>query len=92
MAGCIRPRGDEIPTSATPYWFTQPVDHFGGNNGTWQQQYLVNATFYRPGGPIYISTPGELAVTTKYVDRMHVTQLARKTNALVVAVEHRFFG
>ncbi|KAJ2826337.1 hypothetical protein IWW50_002406, partial [Coemansia erecta] len=81
-----------IPASSTPYWFAQPVDHFGSNNAMWQQQYLVNATFYQPGGPIYVSTPGEQVITTRFVDGMHATELAQQTNGLVVSIEHRFFG
>ncbi|KAJ2322890.1 hypothetical protein GGI00_005794, partial [Coemansia sp. RSA 2681] len=81
------------PASSTQYWITQPVDHFGGAGGaTWQQQYLVNATFYRPGGPIYVSTPGESPVSARYIDRSHFTSLAQRTNGLLVTIEHRYFG
>ncbi|KAJ1753498.1 hypothetical protein LPJ79_000357 [Coemansia sp. RSA 1821] len=91
MGTPIYPRSD-IPASSTQYWFTQPIDHFGNNNGTWQQQYLVNATFYKPGGPIFISTPGETPLSTRYVDATYPSQLAQQMNALVISVEHRFFG
>ncbi|KAJ2148894.1 hypothetical protein IW145_003226 [Coemansia sp. RSA 521] len=90
--GCLDGRDATIPASGTPYWFPQPVDHFGSNNATWQQQYFVNATFYKPGGPIYVHTPGEQSLTTRFVDGTHPTDLAQTTNALVVAIEHRFFG
>ncbi|KAJ2338698.1 hypothetical protein GGH92_007050, partial [Coemansia sp. RSA 2673] len=81
------------PASSTQYWITQPVDHFGGAGGaTWQQQYLVNATFYRPGGPIYVSTPGESPVNARYIDKSHFTSLAQRTNGLLVTMEHRYFG
>ncbi|KAJ2848939.1 hypothetical protein IWW36_002978 [Coemansia brasiliensis] len=92
MGTPIYPRGTDVPASSTQYWFTQPIDHFGGNNGTWQQQYLVNATFYKPGGPIFISTPGETPLSTRYVDGTYPSQLAQQMSALVVSVEHRFFG
>ncbi|KAJ2101616.1 hypothetical protein GGI16_003398, partial [Coemansia sp. S142-1] len=42
-----------VPSNAAPtkqhdvaYWFTQPVDHFGRNNQLWEQQYMVNHTYY----------------------------------------------
>ncbi|KAJ2003049.1 hypothetical protein GGI04_003108 [Coemansia thaxteri] len=53
---------------------------------------MVNATFYKAGGPIFLVTPGESPVSTFYIDRSHFTELAQKTNGLVVAVEHRFYG
>ncbi|KAJ1900039.1 hypothetical protein LPJ66_001728 [Kickxella alabastrina] len=81
-----------VPPSSTAYWFDQPIDHFGLNNGTWQQQYMFNATFYKPGGPIYILTPGEAAIGTYYTDKTYFTNLAEQTDGLVVAVEHRFYG
>ncbi|KAJ2743688.1 hypothetical protein GGI20_003546 [Coemansia sp. BCRC 34301] len=88
-----RTESESIPTpSSTSYWFTQPIEHFGVNRGTWNQQYLVNATFYKPGGPIYMVTPGETPLNTYYTDRTHFTELAQKTNGLLVAVEHRFYG
>ncbi|PIA19055.1 peptidase S28 [Coemansia reversa NRRL 1564] len=86
------PIAEAIPASTVQYWFSQRIDHFANNNGTWQQQYLVNATFYKAGGPIYVSTPGELPVSSRYVDNVHVTSLAQKTNGLLVTIEHRFFG
>ncbi|KAJ2902903.1 hypothetical protein GGI21_004497, partial [Coemansia aciculifera] len=81
-----------IPPSLTSYWFPQPVDHFGLNRGTWNQQYIVNVTFHKPGGPIYMVIPGESPVSTYYTDNTHFIELAQKTSGLVVAVEHRFYG
>jgi hypothetical protein len=31
---------------------TQPIDHFGAINGTFQQRYSYFDEFYKPGGPI----------------------------------------
>ncbi|KAI8326127.1 peptidase S28 [Martensiomyces pterosporus] len=81
-----------IPASSTPFWFPQPVDHFGLNSSTWNQQYVYNATFYKPGGPIYILSPGESSLSNRYTDNSHFNSLAQRTNGLVVAVEHRFYG
>ena len=33
-------------------FLTQMVDHFGNHDGTFQQQYQIVDTFYKPGGPI----------------------------------------
>ncbi|KAI8323031.1 hypothetical protein GQ54DRAFT_258908, partial [Martensiomyces pterosporus] len=86
------PRATHIPSSSTPYWFPQPVDHFGQNSTSWNQQYVVNATFYKNGGPIYMFTPGENALSNFYTDNTHFTALAQRTNGLLVAMEHRFYG
>ncbi|KAJ1963992.1 hypothetical protein GGI12_001712 [Dipsacomyces acuminosporus] len=78
--------------SSPELYFSQPVDHFGLNNSLWNQQYIYNATFYRPGGPIFFVTPGERPLSSYYADSTHFTELAQRTNGLVVAVEHRFYG
>ncbi|KAJ2855169.1 hypothetical protein GGI22_004231 [Coemansia erecta] len=84
--------GAVIPSSSTEFWFSQPVDHFGLNNNTWNQRYLFNATFYKPGGPIIMATPGETAVSSSLADLSHFNYLAQLTDGLVVLVEHRFYG
>lgn len=43
----------------TPMWFMQPVDHFGKNNATFQQKYTIDATYFKPGGPIFFNPGGE---------------------------------
>ncbi|KAJ2891720.1 hypothetical protein IWW38_003504 [Coemansia aciculifera] len=70
----------------------QPIDHFGANNNTWKQQYMVNPEYYKPGGPIYIVTPGEGELSEMYVNETHFVGLASETGGLLVAIEHRFFG
>ncbi|KAJ1652876.1 hypothetical protein GGF38_005260, partial [Coemansia sp. RSA 25] len=79
-------------TTMTTSWVTQVIDHFGANNGTWKQQYMVNAEHYKSGGPIYIVTPGEGELSKMYVKDTHFVDLASKTGGLLVAIEHRFFG
>ena len=34
-------------------WITQKVDHFGRNNGTFQQRYSISTSHFKPGGPIH---------------------------------------
>ncbi|KAJ2392588.1 hypothetical protein GGI05_002634 [Coemansia sp. RSA 2603] len=81
-----------IPPSSTVFQFSQPVDHFGLNDNVWQQQYQLNATFYKPGGPIFVVTPGESAVSNSLIDASYFNNLAQEVNGMVVAVEHRFYG
>lgn len=30
-----------------------PLDHFGNTRGTFKNRYWVNATYYKPGGPVF---------------------------------------
>ncbi|KAJ1720159.1 hypothetical protein LPJ53_005181 [Coemansia erecta] len=84
-----------VDTSNATYWFAQPVDHFGNTSSglaQWQQQYMINATYYQPGGPVFLITPGETPLTRYYADTTHLNTLAQSLHALVVAIEHRFYG
>ncbi|KAJ2068147.1 hypothetical protein GGI08_001023 [Coemansia sp. S2] len=88
-----------VPSNAAPtkqhdvtYWFTQRVDHFGRNNQLWEQQYMVNHTYYKPGGPIFITTPGDGALISYHTSMTHLTSLAQANNGIVVAIEQRFYG
>ncbi|KAJ1769727.1 hypothetical protein LPJ74_003816 [Coemansia sp. RSA 1843] len=78
--------------SSESFWFTQQVDHFGSNRQQWKQQYMVNATYYKAGGPIYMSTAGETPLTSADVDGTFVIELAAATHGMVISVEHRFYG
>ncbi|KAJ2058275.1 hypothetical protein GGI17_005143 [Coemansia sp. S146] len=86
--------GNAAPTSQpdVAYWFTQRVDHFGRNNQQWEQQYMVNHTYYKPGGPIFITTPGDGALISYHTSMTHLTSLAQANNGIVVAIEQRFYG
>ncbi|KAJ2604210.1 hypothetical protein H4R99_001953 [Coemansia sp. RSA 1722] len=53
---------------------------------------MVNSTFYKSGGPVFMITPGETPLGSYYTDNVHLTSLAQSTGGLVVAVEHRFYG
>ena len=78
-------------------YFPQAIDHatFTGNyntaNTSFLQQYEVNDTFYKPGGPIIFLQGAENAQLT-CVDFSIAAQWARELNALMLAIEHRYFG
>jgi hypothetical protein len=86
------PTYDDAPQ---PQWFTQTVDHFDPlNNATFQQLYYVNDTYWSgPGGPIFILLGGEGPLEPSDVlDHFVLPIYAAKFGALIVAVEHRFYG
>lgn len=74
-------------------WFTQKLDHYDPQNAaTWQQKYYMNDTFYQLGNPIFLYISGEGPMAPKVVTSLQVNEYARLYGALVVALEHRFYG
>lgn len=48
-------------TQATAGYFKQLIDHSNPSLGTFNMRYWVDSTFYKQGGPIVLTTPGETA-------------------------------
>ncbi|KAK3447015.1 hypothetical protein EUGRSUZ_A02624 [Eucalyptus grandis] len=79
-------------------YFTQVLDHFGfrpESYQTFQQRYLINSTFW--GGPqrnapifVYTGNEGDIEWFTQNTGFMFET--APRFNALLVFIEHRFYG
>ncbi|KAG0229149.1 hypothetical protein BGW42_001764 [Actinomortierella wolfii] len=75
------------PTSTTP--FSQPS---ATHQTTFRQLYFVNDEHYRPGGPILLWVGGESPLHSMFLNRGLLYELAKETNGLLVALEHRFYG
>jgi len=77
-----------------PQWFDQRVDHFDPlNSGTWRQKYFVNDTFWTTGGPIFYLLGGEGPIAPSDVlGHFVLNNYAQTFGALIVSVEHRFYG
>lgn len=76
-------------------WYTQIVDHFDvTSNATWQQRYWVNETFWtgNVNSPVFVYIEGEAAGSAADVVLGQHVELAQQFGALVVALEHRFYG
>ncbi|CAK4636257.1 unnamed protein product [Aphanomyces euteiches] len=78
-------------------WFeNQKLDHNDPyNNATWRQRYHVNPAWFGGAGyPVFLNINGEnvanAAITT--TPNLLMNDLAQKYKALVVSVEHRFYG
>ncbi|XP_026571150.1 thymus-specific serine protease [Pseudonaja textilis] len=57
------------------------------------KRYWINEQFWqRPAGPIFLYIGGEAALTPFSVVAGHHVDLAEKYKAMVVALEHRFYG
>eukprot|EP00656_Telonema_subtile_P052738 TRINITY_DN7427_c0_g1_i1.p1 TRINITY_DN7427_c0_g1~~TRINITY_DN7427_c0_g1_i1.p1 ORF type:complete len:488 (-),score=107.04 TRINITY_DN7427_c0_g1_i1:108-1571(-) len=88
---------DEYPA---PRYVLQPQDHFDASNKrTWLQAYYVNDTFFTKGSdaPVFLCVGGEgppidgSAVVSSVHCNVAVEWLA-ETKALMIAVEHRYYG
>ncbi|KAH8098285.1 hypothetical protein JL720_1220 [Aureococcus anophagefferens] len=67
--------------AAQDLYFTQRLDHFDGSvNGTFQQRYFLNATYFTEDGPVFLCVGGRgpaLDASVLYHS---------------VALEHRYYG
>lgn len=77
---------------------TQDIDHFDRTSTrTFQQRYFANATYYKAGGPVFLCVGGEgpaLDDTVLYnsVHCSDMTELAPRAGAMMLAIEHRYYG
>ncbi|KAF0684016.1 Aste57867_23937 [Aphanomyces stellatus] len=86
------------PASAvTEHNYTKAiVDHYAPSNAAqyWNQRYFVNDEFWAGEGfPVFLYIGGEGPLTASTLtDRNYIHELAKAHRALLVAVEHRFYG
>jgi|EP01049_Picozoa_sp_SAG25_P012902 serine protease 16 len=93
------PPGAAVDTkqSTQPLWFDGAVlDHFApaAERTTWSQRYYVNDTLWGgPGFPVLLYIGGEGAESGRAISgELFISHLAEKHQALLVDVEHRFYG
>mmetsp|Transcript_102181 Transcript_102181/g.256140 ORF Transcript_102181/g.256140 Transcript_102181/m.256140 type:complete len:587 (+) Transcript_102181:139-1899(+) len=70
-----------------------PIDHFpplGESSGTFDQKFYVSDQFYKDGGPVFFELGGEGGIGGP--PGGFIAALARERKALLVQVEHRFYG
>ncbi|KAI9209079.1 peptidase S28 [Polychytrium aggregatum] len=87
--------GESVLGGPTPYWIDQPLDHFSPkSNGTFRQKYFFNDQYYKPGGPVWLFVGGEVPLDGGWVTStgMVLFTLANKTNGIMAAIEHRYYG
>ena len=83
------------PTALPPdEWHTQRVDHFNvlSNNRTWLQRFWTNASFFTGDGPVFVYVEGEGAGSPGSVLGGQHVELAASRGALILSLEHRFYG
>ncbi|XP_015253903.1 PREDICTED: thymus-specific serine protease-like [Cyprinodon variegatus] len=72
----------------------QPLDHFNRQNiNTFRQRFLVNEEYWqRPEGPVFLFVGGEGPICKFDLLTGHHVDMAKEHGALLLAVEHRFYG
>ncbi|OQR82188.1 serine protease family S28 [Thraustotheca clavata] len=80
-------------------WFEQQLLDHGrdgcGDGQVWKQRYFTNSEFYGgPGSPVFLYINGENVArnTTVVSKNLFMNILAKKHNALIVSLEHRYYG
>ena len=87
--------GGGSSSNATTHFFTHAIlDHFDGVQGQkfWKQRYYVDETHWCGDGcPIFLYIGGE-GPQGPPSDRLFMGHLAKKMGALMLALEHRYYG
>ena len=75
-------------------WFKQTLDHFkrGENVETFDQKYFVDDTHYDGSGPIILYINGEAPLYSAPGGSSFTGYMAQQMKAMIVALEHRFYG
>ncbi|XP_041359445.1 putative serine protease K12H4.7 [Gigantopelta aegis] len=93
MVGVPRLTRGYNPVFPPDEWMTQTLDHFNdADTRTWQQRYFVNATFYKPGGPVFLMIGGEGTASPIWMVEGMWIAYAQIYGAMCFQVEHRFYG
>lgn len=105
LAATALPRGRvavkdrKVVRSGADLYLTQRLDHFDRSvGGTFEQRYWVNASHFRKdGGPVFLCVGGEgppldASVLSRSVHCSDAVELAEEAGALLVALEHRYYG
>ncbi|KAL0972795.1 hypothetical protein UPYG_G00194850 [Umbra pygmaea] len=72
----------------------QPLNHFNKQNiKTFPQRFFVNEAYWkRPDGPVFLYISGEGPISKFDVLAGHHVDMAEEHGALLVTLEHRFYG
>ncbi|BGP01875.1 hypothetical protein NBRC10513v2_005515 [Rhodotorula toruloides] len=85
--------------SCQEHYFDQLVSHdphipSTTPNETWQQRYWFDATFYKPGGPVFLLDAGETDGEGRlpFLSQGILRILSEATNGIGIVFEHRYYG
>lgn len=83
--------GASIGSKYPLYNLTQKLDHGNASStATFQQRFQVVTDYFKPGGPLLFHQGAEGVMTA--VENTLFYEWAEELEAIVVSIEHRFFG
>ncbi|EOA18671.1 hypothetical protein CARUB_v10007247mg [Capsella rubella] len=85
----------ELPFHFQTHYFPQNLDHFSFQPESYRifhQKYLISSHFWRKGGPIFVYTGNEGDIEWFASNTGFMLDIAPKFEALLVFIEHRFYG
>eukprot|EP00299_Pterocystis_sp_00344_P007317 c2312_g1_i1.p1 GENE.c2312_g1_i1~~c2312_g1_i1.p1 ORF type:complete len:475 (+),score=101.20 c2312_g1_i1:33-1457(+) len=84
----------DISVEFPEQYFEQRLDHFHPDDKrTFRQRYYVNDLYFTsPDGPVFIYISGEAPLYGPPRKGSHIDTLAQKHRALLIALEHRYYG
>lgn len=88
-------RGEPGVSAPPDQFFNQTLDHFDvlGGGAEWPQRFWLNASFWKGGAsPVFFYIEGEGAGSPYSVVSGEHVELAASYGALLVALEHRYYG
>ncbi|TYG59997.1 hypothetical protein ES288_D07G031800v1 [Gossypium darwinii] len=77
------------------HYFPQTLDHFTfqpKSSKLFYQKYLINSDYWRKGAPIFVYTGNEGNIEWFAANTGFMLDIAPKFKALLVFIEHRFYG
>lgn len=83
------------PVNQTQHWFKdQLINHFDRqDNRTYSQRYWsISQYFSNESGPVFVYICGEYTCPGLPEERQFPIELAKKFNALILVLEHRYYG
>jgi serine protease 16 len=89
----------ESPKVHTRWYSKQRLDHFSETEArVWSQRFFVNESYFDGTGPVFLCVGGEGPELTQDVvvtGTVHcgvMVSLAKEVGALILALEHRYYG
>lgn len=99
LAQSLIPKPKESKLPYTTHFFPQQLDHFTfrpKSYNVFSQKYLINSTYWDKGpthtAPIFVYTGNEGNIEWFAANTGFMMDIAPKFNALLVFIEHRFYG
>ena len=101
VSGASWSDSSSVSDSPFEHFFDQRLDHFDrSNEGIFQQRYFINTTYWKgpdSNAPVFLCVGGEgppldWQVLVSSVHCNDMVELAPKHGALLLALEHRYYG